>query len=186
MNSATLGRLGAMLVSFALAWPWTAAGADDPGALALAVKAAFLVKFEPYVIWPAEAFPAADSPFNLCVVGGAPFGALLDRAAAGQGVAGHKIAVLRLTAVQAEAHCQMIYIATADAAGLRQVLASVAGTPVLTVTDSVTDPADKGMINFVVADNRVRFEIDAGAARRAGLDISSKLLSLAVSVRAAP
>lgn len=186
MKGATLSRLGAMLVSFAFACPWTAARADDPAALALAVKAAFLVKFEPYVTWPAQAFPAADSPFNLCVVGGTPFGALLDRAAAGQETAGHKIAVLRLGSVQAEAHCQMIYIAAADAAAMRQVLASVAGTPVLTVTDSVTDPADKGMINFVIADNRVRFEIDAGAAKRAGLDISSKLLSLAVSVRPAP
>jgi len=57
---------------------------------------------------------------------------------------------------------------------------------VLTITDGVADPAARGMINFVIVDNRVRFEIDAGGARRAGLDISSKLLSLAVSVRPAP
>jgi hypothetical protein len=42
------------------------------------------------------------------------------------------------------------------------------------------------MINFIVADNRVRFEIDEAAARRNGLQISSKLLSLAASVRPAP
>jgi hypothetical protein len=182
----TLRWLGAMLVSFALACSWRPARADDPAALALAVKAAFLVKFEPYVTWPAQAFPGADSPFNLCIVGGAPFGPLLDRAAAGQEAAGHKIVVLRLKIVQAEAHCQMIYIATADATATRQALASVAGTSVLTVTDSVTDPTAKGMINFVIADSRVRFEIDAGVARLAGLEISSKLLSLAVSVRSAP
>ena len=186
MGMTTLRRLGAAIVFLALACPWTAARADDPAALALAVKAAFLVKFQPYVTWPPQAFPAADSPFNLCIVGGAPFGALLDRAAAGHETGGHKIAVLRLPAVQPDSHCQMVYIAAVDAVAVRQIQASVAGTPVLTVTDSVADPAAKGMINFVIADNRVRFEIDAAQAKQAGLEISSKLLSLAVSVRPAP
>jgi len=175
-----------MLVSLVLACPLTEARAEDAAALALAVKAAFLVKFEPYVTWPPQAFPAADSPFNLCIVGGTPFGALLDRAAAGQEAAGHRIVVLRLTAVQPESHCQMIYIAATDAGAVRRAEAAVAGAPVLTITDGVADPAARGMINFVIVDNRVRFEIDAGGARRAGLDISSKLLSLAVSVRPAP
>jgi hypothetical protein len=173
-----------MLVSFALACPWTAARADDPGTLALAVKAAFLYKFEPFVAWPAQAFAAPDSPFNLCVLGNDPFGPMLDRVIDGQKTAGHPIAVVRLKTVQADAHCQMLYIADAGAA--RQSKAALAGAPVLTVTDEVADPSAKGMINFVITDNRVRFEIDAGGAKQAGLDISSKLLSLAVSPRAAP
>lgn len=175
-----------MFVSLALVLPWTAARADDPGALALAVKAAFLYKFEPFVGWPAQAFPVAGSPFNLCILGNDPFGALLDRAVAGQKTAGHAFAVLRLTSVSADAHCQMLYIASADVAAARQAEAAVAGAPVLTVTDGVADPSAKGMINFVIAGNRVRFEIDDGEAKRSGLDISSKLLSLAVSVRPAP
>ncbi len=56
------------------------------------------------------------------------------------------------------------------------------GAPVLTVTDGATDPAAKGIINFVIADDRVRFEIDNSAALADGLTISSKLLSLAVHV----
>jgi hypothetical protein len=186
VRQATLRRLGATAVWIALACPWTAARADDPGALALAVKAAFLYKFEPFVTWPAQALVAPDSPFDLCVVGNDPFGALLDRAVDGQKTAGHAIAVVRLKSVSADAHCQMLYIAGADPAAARQAEAAVAGAPVLTVTDGVTDPSAKGMINFVIADNRVRFEIDAAAARQSGLDISSKLLSLAVSVRPAP
>jgi len=42
------------------------------------------------------------------------------------------------------------------------------------------------MITFVIASDRVRFEIDEARAVRSGLAISSKLLSLAVSVRPAP
>jgi hypothetical protein len=186
VRHATLRYLGAMLFWLVLACPWAPARADDPGALASAVKAAFLYKFQPFVAWPEQAFPAPDSPFNLCVVGNDPFGPLLDRVVDKQQTAGHAIALVRLKSVLPDAHCQMLYISTADAGVARQAEAAVAGAPVLTVTDGVSDPTAMGMINFVIADNRVRFEIDAGAARRSGLDISSKLLSLAVSVRPAP
>jgi len=176
--------LGAIVVAFTLAAPQ--ARADDPAALALAVKAAFLYKFEPFVTWPAQAFPAPDSPFNLCVIGADPFGAVLDRAVDGQETAGHRVAVVRLTLLSRDAHCQMLYIAPAASPAARELEAAVDGTPVLTVTDSIGDPSAKGMINFVIVDNRVRFEIDDAAAKRSGLQISSKLLSLAVSVRPAP
>jgi hypothetical protein len=39
-----------------------------------------------------------------------------------------------------------------------------------------------GMINFVLEDNRVRFEVNKTAAEQTGMKISSKLLSLAVLV----
>ena len=186
MRSVPLTLLGAMVVAFALVVPQAPALAEDPAALALAVKAAFLYKFEPFVTWPAEAFPAPDSPFNLCVIGADPFGSLLDRAVDGQQTAGHRIAVVRLSLLSHDADCQMLYIAPAASPAAREIEAAVDGRPVLTVTDSIGDASAKGMINFVVADNRVRFEIDEAAAKRSGLQISSKLLSLAVSVRPAP
>jgi hypothetical protein len=175
-----------MVVLFAFGPGGETAWADDANALALAVKATFLYKFEPFITWPAQAFPSPGSPFNLCVVGNDPFGPLLDRAVSGQQTAGHAIAVLRLTTVSPDAHCQLLYIATADAGSARQAEAAVAGTAALTITDSMEDGAAKGMINFVIADNRVRFEIDDAAAAQSGLTISSKLLSLAVSVRSGP
>jgi hypothetical protein len=53
--------------------------------------------------------------------------------------------------------------------------------PVMTVTDS--GMRAHGIISFVVIDNHVRFDIDDDAARRVGLSISSKLLTLAHAVR---
>jgi hypothetical protein len=54
---------------------------------------------------------------------------------------------------------------------------------VLTVTDASTDGRVRGMIHFVVVDNRVRFHIDQVRASESGLAISSRLLALALSVR---
>jgi hypothetical protein len=61
-----------------------------------AVKAAFLPRFAKYVTWPPAAVPKGSDPFVLCVIGGDPFGPLLDQAAQSQTVDGRRIVVKRM------------------------------------------------------------------------------------------
>jgi len=49
---------------------------------------------------------------------------------------------------------------------------------VLTVSEMEQFARNRGMIQFIMQENRARFEINADAAKRAGLKISSKLLKL--------
>ncbi len=178
---------GALAVLMSAAAPAPRAlAAEDRNPLALAVKAAFLSKFPLYITWPERAFSSPASPFVLCVAGDDGFAGLVERAAAGLRVAAHPMAVLRLDAVSASAPCAVLYLATSDPPLARQQLAALDGLPVLTVTDAIQDGAAKGIVNFVIVDDRVRFEIDNATAARDGLVISSKLLSLALSVRPAP
>ena len=151
--------------------------------LALAVKAAFMIKFLPFVQWPETAFVGVGGPLTLCVVGRDPFGDLLDRAAAGQSAGNHPLVVRRLPIVTREnSGCQVVFAGGSPEQPVMDVLAATRGAPVLTVTDEATDPRLRGIVNFVINDSRVRFEIDAGAAAQNGLTVSSKLLSLAVRV----
>ncbi|HMU64793.1 MAG TPA: YfiR family protein, partial [Nitrosomonas sp.] len=65
---------------------------------------------------------------------------------------------------------------------LPSILAFVQGQSILTIADT-PDAAIKGiMINMIVAQNRILFEINLQSARNAKLDISSKLLQLAMKV----
>jgi hypothetical protein len=91
--------------------------------------------------------------------------------------------VRHLDALGRNQDCEIVFAAGSDAQPVAAILAAVRGMPVITVTDGVRDPRAKGIINFVIVDNRVRFEIDDQAAAENGLTISSKLLSLAVYVR---
>ncbi|HTJ65837.1 MAG TPA: YfiR family protein [Alphaproteobacteria bacterium] len=182
MASKPLLRVSA-LVLLALSTAIDASRADGPGALALAVKATYLYKFQPFITWPGNAPASPGDPFRLCIVGTDPFGETIDRAVAGQHAGAQAIVVVRLTAVSPADHCQVRYLGTGDAATARRWETAIAGQPELTVTDGIAEDSAKGVINFVVSGNRVRFEIDEAAASRAGLVISSKLLSLAVSVR---
>jgi hypothetical protein len=175
------------LAMFACPAPAADAAEYDPdNALELAVKAAFLYKFGVFIKWPDSVFTAPDGPFDLCVVGGRPIGPLLDRAVANQRYGDHPVVVSQLTETARAEQCQLLYIATDDPRIAVQFLAPVRDLPVLTVTNAMRDEDAKGIINFVVADDRVRFEIDGAAAARSGLVISSKLLSLAVGAKAGP
>jgi hypothetical protein len=147
------------------------------------VKATYLVKIQPFISWPATSFPNPGSPFTICVAGQDPFGSLLDRAVAGLTFQNRPIMVRRLPAGAGATGCQILFVASPDPQIVRQTLAAVRGQPVLTVTDAAADADAQGIINFLVIDDRVRFTIDDDAAEQSGLDISSKLLSLAVSVR---
>ena len=62
-------------------------------------------------------------------------------------------------------------------------MSSLRNSPVLTVTDEVDNFTKLGgIINLLVAEDKIRFEISLNNARRSGLKISSQLLKLAITV----
>jgi hypothetical protein len=169
--------LAAVLVAFALPAPAKAQGPS----IEYAVKAAYLSKFAPFVEWPPAAFASASSPFEICILGQDPFGSSLDQAISGQRVGGRPVTVRRLARADAVTGCHILYLGSSRDQTAAGALRAVRGSPVLTVSDAGRDGA---IIRFVVKDNRVRFDIDTTAATANNVTISSKLLSLAASVRA--
>jgi hypothetical protein len=156
-------------------------GAEAQDTLEYPIKAAFLVRFADYVDWPAAAFASPSAPLVVCVVGEDPLGASLDKVAGNGQAHGRPIAIKRLKAAKGDSGCHIAFIAMADAARLGQQLEALHGAPVLTVTDVKSGAS--GIVNFVIKEERVRFDIDDEAAMQNGLTISSKLLALALNVR---
>jgi hypothetical protein len=146
--------------------------------LETSIKATYLYKFAPFVTWP-QSDPA--KPFTICVVGSDPFGPVLDQAVAGQVYAQRPIQVARMETVGKQSGCDIAYLGGSHAQSVEAALEALHGAPVLTVTD---EGAPEGMIAFRVTDGHVRFRIDEDAVDDSGLTISSKLLSLALAVRA--
>ena len=169
----------ALLIAGAALWAATASAA--PPAPELAVKAAFLPKFAPYVSWPPQALPSPESPIQLCILGSDPFAALLDEGAAGLLVEQRPIVVRRTESAAGAAGCHIAFVSASPKRA--EALKALRGLPVLTVTDGRSGPADHGMIHFVLQAGRVRFSIDDAMAAQSNLTISAKLLSLAVSVK---
>lgn len=176
-------RAVVMLISMALtAGVFNPANAQEQ-AQEYALKAALLSKFGLYVEWPGSAFSSAASPINLCIAGEDPFGEALDKVAAGELINNRKVVSRRLKTVGRDSGCHILYIGDSDAQSLEQIIEAVRGGNVLTVTDDDGSGSATGIIEFVIKDNRVRFNIDDEAAAQNGLVISSKLLSLALNVK---
>jgi hypothetical protein len=151
--------------------------ADD--SLEAAIKAAYLYKFAPFIDWPSAPSPPAGA-FAICVAGRDPFGSILDRAVSGQRIDGRPVVVTRMAVVQPNPPCQIVFLGGLRGQDLKDALKALRGSPVLTVTDEAS--ADPGIVDFTIADGRVRFRLDARAAAENRLTISSKLLSLALAV----
>lgn len=170
----------AAAAAYLLALLWQPAARAENSPLETAVKATYLYKFAAFVVWPRGAIP--PDAFHLCVVGGQPFGSVLDRAVKGQSVEGRPILVQRFATLSGNPDCQILYVASTGAQPPAQVLEAVRGKPVLTFTDAATEPNARGIVNLVLADDHVRFEIDDRQAAENRLTISSKLLTLALRV----
>ena len=160
-----------------------AAQASEPG---YSLKAGYLAKFTPFVGWPEAAFAGPGSPFHLCIGGHDPFGAIIDRATSGLRVGDHPVVVVRLPPAAKdgvkEPDCHLLFLGASRKQTPQQMLAVVAGRPVLTVADETLE-APGAMVQFVTVENRLRFTIRADAAQAAGLTLSSKLLALAAQPR---
>jgi hypothetical protein len=141
------------------------------------VKAAFLYQFAKFVEWPPESFSNAESQLVLCVIGADPFGDTLQEMVRGKTVNGRPLALQKHADGGGANNCHIAFLPTSQARAVLQ--GARRRHPWLTVGESEQFLAWGGIINFVIEDNRVRFEINPDAAEQAGLRMSSKLLALA-------
>ncbi|MGH8019373.1 MAG: YfiR family protein [Opitutaceae bacterium] len=140
------------------------------------MKAIFLFNFAQFVDWPAEAFPAPDSPLIIGVLGNDPFGAFLDETLRDEHVGDHPVKLQRFSRVDNISICHILFISRSERNHLDEILATLSGRSILTVGDSGDFAVRGGMIACVTERNKVRLKINLEAARNAGLVLSSKLL----------
>ena len=142
------------------------------------IKAAFLLNFAKYTEWPAASFATPDSPLKLCIVGRDPFGETLRPTAIGR----HPVSIERGVSDDVLKACHIAYVAESEDRRLPRILALLRRQPVLTVSDIDGFAEAGGMIGLVIDDNRVRFDINSGAANASQLRLSSQLMRLARSL----
>jgi hypothetical protein len=159
------------------------AAEDSAIAIQQRVKAVFIYKFAAYVEWPASAFVDPESPIVIGVAGADAIAQDLEQAVVGRKIGGRSLRVRRLAREEAASDCcQILFIGGSERGQMADLLAGAQGRPVLTVTDSGTGHPKGSIINFLVAEDRVRFDISREAADRNGLQLRSQLLTVARQV----
>lgn len=165
-------------------WLWLFLCALSPSHAAdeYQIKAAFLYNFIKYVTWPTNAFLTPDGPYVIGVVGKDPFGDRLDELAR-QSLKGRPLKIVRFDSSASLTPCHLLFVAEPDRKKWEPILRKLGASPVLTVGEHDRFALSGGVVNFYTENNRVRFEINVDAARRAELTINSAMLNLAKLVR---
>ena len=166
--------LGSCFLTYA-ATPALAQAADE-----YHVKALFLYNFAKFVDWPPN---MQAGPICIGVLGDGPVEEALGETVQGKTANGRSFVVKRLRHDEDGEGCHIIFVSDSEKKRLRLILDSLRGCKVLTVGEVEGFAANGGVINLEIVDNKVRFEVNIDAAERAGLKLSSKLLSLAKIVR---
>jgi len=144
-----------------------------------ALKAAFIYNFAKFTEWPADAL-ATGAPLVLCVVGDAAIGGALASAVKGQTLAGHSLDVSQAApAAPLPKGCHIAYISGVTASRAAAVVAGLRDAPVLTISDVEGFTQLGGIAQFFFEHGQLRFDVHVASARRARLQISSRLLELA-------
>ena len=77
----------------------------------------------------------------------------------------------------------LVFLSSSEIDPYPEIVTALKDSSILTVSDTGNFLALGGMINFIIMDQMVRFEINLKAAEQVGLKISSRLLRLARSVQ---
>ncbi len=147
------------------------------------VKAAFLYNFARFVTWPDSSFQSPNPPLIIGVFGNDPFGSTLEQTIQDKTAQNHPLIIQRFKKIEDTHNCHILFIAPSAQKELTSLLKHLQTSPILTVGEQNDFCQNGGMINFILVNRRVRFEISPQAIERSALIMSSRLLKLAQIVK---
>ena len=132
------------------------------------VKAAFLYNFVTFTTWPAAALATPTDPLRICVFKNDELAAEVDATVRGETIDGHPIVVDRVAAPDEAARCHVLFVPRTESFHEAGLLDAVKQSPVLTIGESDQFLRDGGIVNFVIENGRVRFDVNQRDARDHG------------------
>ncbi len=143
------------------------------------VKAVLLYNFAKFTDWPVKVFSGQSGPifFSATGVSMAKILGLFE----GKQVKKRSIKFRDFNS-NPQYFSHILFISSSDHKSVDQILSKIANKAILTISDIPNFIHKGGMIGLVKKDDRIRFEINFDATRKAGLRISSQMLLLATVV----
>lgn len=192
-------NLTILVLVFSIAVTSSMAQADTAQSREYQIKAAFLYNFIKFVDWPEEKTADSNEPITIGIIGKDPFGDAFEPIK-NKPVKGKKVIVRRFKSleelkksgegnksdkhpqIEAIRKCHLLFICRSDKNNLEEIIDLVKDYSILTVADTQGFLEANGIINFVMEEKKVSFEVNVTAAKRAKLKIRSQLLRLATRI----
>src|SRR6185437_14188806 len=106
---------------------------------------------------------------RLCVLNDAPFGQQLSEIVRGKIIKNRPVVVVSVQTGEESRGCQLLFIGSSQNRQAKHIIDVLQGTSTLTVGETRDFLQEGGIINFVLQENRVHFQVNHKAAIQAGL-----------------
>lgn len=152
------------------------------------IKAAFIYNFIRFTKWPDEAeSSAAGKPVVIGVLGDNPFGESGFQAVENEIVPSknRKLVVKQLGRYvdgMDVRRFDLLFISASEKGNFDKIINSIGDAHVMTVSDTGDFIEHGGMINLVIKDRNIRWELNAAAVKKSALQVNSQLYRSAIRV----
>lgn len=163
----------------------TSSLADEPAVSEDELKAAYLYNFTRFIEWPKDSFKSENDRIEVAIYENESFARVLSTLLKDKKAHGRSFKVKNISSVSEAKTAHVLFIPKEKSRQAAELLEALQATPVLTVGESPQFLQQGGVINLRFQDNQLRFEINAGAAEKAKLQVSSQLMRLGTNVKKA-
>ncbi len=144
------------------------------------VKSVFIYNFTRYVEWPTD-YQSGNFIINMYGTNAAML-AELNTMAKTKTVGTQKIEIRNTTTLDGIGKCNILYVTPDVTTPISDIVAKIKGKSTLLVTEKKGFATQGAAINFVVVDNRQKFELNKANAEKYSLKVSAQLVTLSIPV----
>jgi hypothetical protein len=141
--------------------------------------AMYIYNFTRYFEWPAE---SKNGDFVIAVVGDNQLHSELANIVEGRMVGNQRIVVQNHRNANDVSNCHILFLAENPSRRMNNVVEQMNGFPTLFITSLDGATRNGSVINFIVRDQTMRFELHRSNAAVKGLQVDSRLDNLAIVV----
>lgn len=144
------------------------------------MKAIALEQVSRFLEWPKNSIIDDDSlPFVIGVLGINPFGKLLEETYEKHKIKNKDVKIVYYDKIEELNQCHILFISNSKKSDIQKVIDHINEKPILTVGDTKGYAESGVLINFYLADNNIRFEINEKRMSDVGFSVSYMLLKVA-------
>jgi hypothetical protein len=144
------------------------------------IKAVFIYNFTKYIEWPQS---YKEGEFTIGIVGETPLYSELIKMTETKKVANQTLEVKKFESPSEVTKCHLLYICKDKSSNIADIIKKLKNNSTLLVTEENLLMEKGAGINFIIKDNRQKFELNKGNVEKYKLKISSNLEALAFTVK---
>lgn len=157
------------------------------------IKSMFIIKAAEFISWPkSSGIDKKGSTFKICIIGSTPLKRELeevtsgkfiqDQIIPGKKIKGKKVEIIYSDDIDSIPECHIVFISKSHSSKLEDIIKILENKPILTVADSEGFASKGVMLNLVIRNNTVKYEINQAAIKKAKLKTDSMFLKYAISI----